>query len=248
MSGAHSYLILGASSDVGVELIRRLNGREENALFLAHCNSGADALARIVAKNGNALRTLPCDLGDGARLGRFIDEVASAVDAPTHIVHLAAPPFLHTKPTDFDEERFFRSMRVQVSSFLSVVRRFLPVMQKRKAHNKIVAVLSSVTLGKPPAQLLEYTAVKHALWGAVKSLASDTAGKRLNVNAVSPSMIGTKFLGGIDERIVRLCAEGSPEGRIARVEDIVPAIEFLLSPGANYIHGVNLNVSNGGAW
>ena len=242
------YLVLGASSDVGLELIRRLNERDAGSLFLAHYFSSASKIESIEMKNGNAVKMLRCDLGDGAAVGAFVDEIRQIVDAPTHIVHLASCPFLYTKLKDFDEGRFLRAMQVQVVSFLKIVGGFLPVMLKRRDHNKIVAVLSSVTLGKPPKQLLEYTAVKHALWGAVKSLASDTEGKKLNVNAVSPSMIGTKFLGGIDERIVQMTAEQSPEGRIACVGDVVPALQFLLSSDADYIHGVNLNVSNGGAW
>lgn len=245
MSFQKTYLILGASSDLGLELIRQLNQSEENVLFLAHYNSCSEKIMSIAMDKGNELKALRCDLANPEGVENLISEIRAVVDAPTHIVHLAAPSFLYTKLKDFDGARFFRSMQIQVVSFLSIVRAFLSVMIKRKEHDKIVAVLSSVTEGKPPRQLLEYTAVKHALWGAVKSLASDTEGKMLNVNAVSPSMIDTKFLDGIDSRIVQMNAEASPEGRIAGVGDIVPAIRFLLSSGADYLHGVNMNVSNG---
>ena len=59
-------------------------------------------------------------------------------------------------------------------------------------------------------------------------------------------MIETKFLKNIDERIVQMVAETSPEKRNAKPEDIVPVIQFLLSEAANYIHGENLGVTNGG--
>ena len=86
---------------------------------------------------------------------------------------------------------------------------------------------------------------KYLLLGFMKALAADYEGKEININSVSPSMIETKFLNQIDDRIVQMNAENSAENRNASVSDIVPAIVFLLSDAANYMHGVNLNLSNG---
>ena len=83
------------------------------------------------------------------------------------------------------------------------------------------------------------------LLGVVRQLAADNAGKKININAISPSMIETKLLSEIDPKIVALAAEGSNEKRNATVDDIVPGICFLLSDDSNYLSGVNLNLSNG---
>ena len=58
-------------------------------------------------------------------------------------------------------------------------------------------------------------------------------------------MMETKFLDNVDERIVQLNAYNSVGKRNAQVSDIVPAIRFLLSDASNYLHGTNLNVTNG---
>lgn len=156
-------------------------------------------------------------------------------------------PFAYMKLKDFDEKIFIKNLNIQLVSFVYILKKFLPIMAKRKANDKVVVMLSSYVIGKPPKFMLDYIIVKNALLGLVKSLASDYEGKKININALSPSMIETKFLNNIDERIIQMVKENSPECRNATVKDIVPVIKFLLSDAANYMNGVNLNVSNGSA-
>lgn len=245
MSFSNTYLILGASSDLGVALINQLNEEKSDCLFLAHFNSSKESLEKIEMKNGNSMKNFQCNLADSFSVEKFISDLSEVTEAPTHIVQLASSPFEYIKLKEFDSERFLTSMNIQVLSFVKILQKFLPIMVKRKSHNKIVSVLSSVTIGKPPKNLLEYTSIKYSLLGVMKSLAADYEGKKININSISPSMIETKFLKNVDSRFVQMVAEGSPEGRNATVNDVIPAIKFLLSDDSNYLHGINLDVSNG---
>ena len=243
-----TYLILGASSDLGVELIRRLDTEyaEGGATFLAHYHSSAARLEAITLAQKNRLVPIQADLGDMASVENLICVVKEQCDSPTHIVHLAAEPFRYMKLKEFDRDSLIRGIDVQVSSFARIMQEFLPIMAKRKAHNKVVVMLTSYLLHTPPKFVLDYVVAKAALYGLVRSLAADYLGKGVNINALSPSMIETKFLQNIDERIVQMTAEKSPEKRNATPADIVPVIQFLLSDAANYMHGRNLNVTYGG--
>ena len=79
----------------------------------------------------------------------------------------------------------------------------------------------------------------------MKSLATDYAGYGITVNAVSPSMIETKFLAETSHLIVEQAAAEHPMKRNAQVGDVVPAMAFLLSEEARFITGVNLPVTGG---
>ena len=242
-----TYLILGASSDLGVELIRRLGAEcsEGGATFLAHYHSSATRLKEIPLGK-NQLIPIQADLGDMASVESLIAEVKKHCASPTHIVHLAAEPFRYMKLKEFDRDSLIRGIDVQVSSFARIMQEFLPIMAKRKQHDKVVVMLTSYLLHTPPKFVLDYVVAKAALYGLLRSLAADYLGKGVNINALSPSMIETKFLQNIDERIVQITAEKSPENKNATPNDIVPVIQFLLSDAANYIHGANLNVTYGG--
>ena len=62
---------------------------------------------------------------------------------------------------------------------------------------------------------------------------------------VAPCMMETRFLADTPDLIVQAAAASNPMGRNARVEDVVPAMEFLLSEEAGFITGQTLGVNGG---
>ena len=239
------FLILGASSDLGIALIKKLNEEYSGSTFVLHYHSNDEKLKEMSFIRSNKAVFIQGDLSSRKGTAAFIDALKEKEIEPTHIVHLPASKMMFTKLKEFDTSRTEKNAQIQVYSFVEIMKAFLPGMAKKKDHCKVVAVVSSVVNGKPPKFMLEYTMVKSMLLGAVKQLAADYEGKMVNINAVSPSMIETKFLSEIDPRVIEMAATGSPEGRHAKVTEIVPAIAFLLSEESNYISGANLNVSNG---
>lgn len=240
-----TFLILGASSDLGIALVKRLNEEYSDSLFCLHYHSDDSNLKDIELKSGNTVKLFKADFSDESDVKRFISDLKEAGIEPTHVVHLPASKLVYTRLKDYDRERLEKNVQIQVYSFIEIMKEFLPAMVKRKDHSKVVVALSSVVCGQPQKSMLEYTAVKSMLYGVVRQLAADNAGKMVNINAISPSMIETKLLSEIDPKIVALAADGSSEKRNATVEDVVPGICFLLSDDSNYINGANLNMSNG---
>ena len=90
-----------------------------------------------------------------------------------------------------------------------------------------------------------YSIVKQAQLGLMRSLAAEYAGTSVNVNAVSPGMIETRFLDELPGMIKEATAAAAPSRRIAQPSDVIAAIEFLLSPKAAYITGIELPVTGG---
>lgn len=245
MESNKTFLILGASSDLGVALVKKLNEVYRDSLFILHYHSRADRFDGISFTAGNRYVPVRADLSEKEPVQALIEDIKKMDVSPTHIVHLPAMKMQFTKLKDFDRDRLDKNVRIQVYSFVEILKAFLPAMIKRKDHSKVVAVVSSVVNGKPPKSMLEYSLVKNMLLGVVKQLAADNEGKMVNINAVSPSMIDTGFLGDIDPRVIEMAASNSPEGRNASTSEIVPAIMFLLSKDSDYMNGTNLNVSNG---
>lgn len=78
----------------------------------------------------------------------------------------------------------------------------------------------------------------------MESLSAEYASKHVTVNAVSPSMIDTKFL-RIPDLVKQMNIEASPIKRLLTPEDVIPTFAFLLSPGADTITGQNIPVTAG---
>lgn len=239
------YLVLGGSSDVGCELLKRMNNEKNDSVFIMHYRTSKNTLEQIIPNNNNLIEYIQADLSDDSDVSKVITWVKEKYEAPTHIVHLPACKFSYGKLKDFSEEDYCKDMQIQVFSLVKILQAFLPKMAARKAYNKVVVMLSSNTIGVPPKYTMSYNMLKYSLLGLVKSLASDYSGKKICINGVSPSMINTKFLNQIDSRLIEMTMSGSVGGMNASTNDIIPAIQFLLSEDSDYINGINLNVSNG---
>lgn len=86
---------------------------------------------------------------------------------------------------------------------------------------------------------------KYAQLGILKALAAEYADKNIQINAVSPSMMETKFLTELSRFAVQQSAQSHPQGRNAGVDDVASAVEFFLSEKSDFITGQNLLVSRG---
>ena len=81
---------------------------------------------------------------------------------------------------------------------------------------------------------------KYALLGEVKALAKELAPFGATVNAVSPTMIDTKYVADTSPFVKKKMLDMSPLKRLAETNDIVPAIDFFMSEECRYITGDNL--------
>ena len=238
-------LITGASSDIGRALVRRLLENTETATVLAHSHRSADKLAALKEEFGDRLSLLQADFSQAPSVQQMVEEIASKHGTPTSIVHLPALRLTHERFTKFQWERFEEDMAVQVRSAIIVLKAFLPKMAKLP-RARILFVLSSVVHGVPPKYMTMYTTLKYTQLGLMRSLAAEYASTPVRINAVSPSMVDTQFLSEISEIAVQMSAAANPQGRNATTQDLLGAMELLLSPASDYIHGIDIPIAAGG--
>lgn len=241
-------LVTGASSDIGVELVRTLAAGP--MLVLAHGNSNVDRLRHLAESAPSKIVPLQADLRDTRAIAELLDAVERH-GTPRGFVHLPAAPLALERFTEQSWDDLLADLELQLRSAHCVLQRLLPKMQALRTANgprsKIVFVLSTVTCGLPPASMSRYVIVKHAMLGLMRALAAEYADKGVSVNAVSPSMVDTKFLAATPHKLAEIAAAKSPLKRNAQPSDIVPAIRFLLSSESDYMTGVNLPIAAGTA-
>lgn len=243
------YLITGASSEVGISFLKSLNKqleeKGEKAVILAHYASHAEQLLEL-KKETSALELtlLQADLAQPGEVDRLIARVAERCECPDYILHLPASKLTYNRIKQFNWQDILEDMEIQVHSLWEIGKNFLPKMGKR-GSGKVVVMLTSCTIGMPPKFMSQYVVAKYALLGLMKSMAVEFAAKGINVNGISPSMMETKFLEKIDDKIIEMNKDASPLKRNVKLEEVVPAIHFLLSEGSDYMNGVNLNLTDG---
>ena len=235
-------LITGASSDIGMALTRALL-QATDATILAHGFRNLTKLEALAGEFPARVIAMQADLADAAATAAFADAVA-AHGTPSALVHLPAPRVLYERFTKNKRAAFDTDMDVQVHAAVTLLQRFLPKMAKLP-RARVVFMVSSNVHGVPPKFMSQYTIVKYAQLGLMRSLAAEYAATPVRINAVAPSMVETQFLTDLSEFVVQSAAAANPLGRNATPQDVIGAIQFLLSPAADYISGVSLPIAAG---
>ncbi len=241
-------LILGASSDLGAELIRETDEKErtQRTVILAHYGQNAGVISELQQTCTHVeIRPLQADLSVHAEVCAMIGKIQETGLCPTHIVSFAAARCSYMRISEWKEAPVRKDMDIQFFSLAEVFRAFLPEMAER-GYGKVVVMLSAYTLEEPPKFLANYTSVKYALLGLMRSAAAEYGDRGLNINGISPAMIETKFLAGIGRKVREMNAEKNPRHRNLTVRDVIPSVLYLLSDEAEFVNGVNLNLTGQG--
>lgn len=236
-----TYLITGATSDLGKELINELVTNDSNNIIACGFND-----EHKLEEYKNKIQYYDVDLSSKDKVDEFIKILEAENIVPTHFVHFPALPVVNANFRNFDEERFSKDLDVQIFSAIKLSKYVLKGMKKAK-FGRMVFMQTSYTIAVPPKNVAAYTMTKSALGALVKSLALEYAKFGVTVNCVAPSMIETNFIKDLNHIVVEMSAAENPMGRNARVDDVVPAILFLLSEEARFITGVTLPITGGSA-
>ena len=116
---------------------------------------------------------------------------------------------------------------------------------KERKYGRIVNILTSYVIGRPPNNQSSYIVSKYSLLGLSKSLSVELGSYGITVNSVSPSMTNTNLIEKLPLKLKEIIANNVPVGRLADPNDITSAVLFLCSKNSSYISGENILVSAG---
>lgn len=246
--------VYGASRGLGRAAAEALAAEGARVAVLArHQSVLAAAAADLARTTGAEVVPFVCDVSRSEAARRSVQAVARHFGGLDILVNNSGGP----KAGAFDtlaEEDFAHAVDLL---FMSVVRTCLeavPLMRQR-GGGRIINI-TSVTVKQPVDNLMLSNAVRPAVVGFARSLATELAPHRITVNCVAPGYTRT-------ERVVELNAANaareqiSPEAveqrlvasipmkRLGEPHEIGSLIAFLASDRAAYITGTTLQVDGG---
>ncbi len=93
--------------------------------------------------------------------------------------------------------------------------------------------------------LAAYASTKAGLDAATRAMAREVGSRGITVNSIAPGYLATEMTHGLDESQMKQIACRTPLGRLGTPADVLPALDFLLSAGADFITGHVLVVDGG---
>jgi 3-oxoacyl-[acyl-carrier protein] reductase len=234
-------LITGASKGIGAAIALVL-ARDGYDIWLNYRSDhlAAAAVGSQVESLGRTCRLLCFDVADPAAVHAVLAPLLEQ-EAPCVLVNNAGFA-KDTLMVWMGESEWKDVLSVHLDGFFHVTKLLLVDMLKKRA-GRIVNIASTSGQCGMPGQV-NYSAAKAGLIGATKSLAAETAKRRVLVNAVSPGFIETEMIEGLPmERILPMI----PMGRVGQPAEVAEVVSFLCSDKASYLTGQVLSV-NGGAY
>jgi 3-oxoacyl-[acyl-carrier protein] reductase len=237
-------IVTGAASGIGRETAVRF-AKEKAAVAICDINEEglAETVEAIEAIGGQCLAE-EVDQRYQDQVEGFIDKVVDQFGTVDILVNNAGTGQFMAFAF-MENEEYDRIMDVNLRGMFFFCRAVLPTMMD-KDYGKIVNVTSIMSVVAGQGQSI-YNASKGAAKMLTQGIAVDVSGYNINVNAVGPGMVLTgltnNMLGDPDQ--AAWFEERIPMRRIAKPEDIAPAILFLSSDEAAYIHGISLFVDGG---
>jgi NAD(P)-dependent dehydrogenase (short-subunit alcohol dehydrogenase family) len=188
-------------------------------------------------------------VADAASVAAACDAVARETASLNALIACAG--VLRTgRMEDMRIEDFDLVMNVNTRGTFLAAQKALPLLRAGASGGtpSRVVLLSSLAATRPKIVSGAYAASKAAVSQLCRVMASEWAPSGVLVNALAPGTVDTPMVQALADPAA---SKGyrpsgvSPVGRIAQPDDIVDAIEFLLSDGAKYIAGATIPVDGG---
>ena len=230
-----TVLITGATSSFGQELITRL---PSDAKIIAQSRQ---SLPSKFSRDPRIINVIS-DLSKSDFLNDFESQIDfSQVD---EVVHFAAAPM---RMQNFSATKSEQLLADYQTNFLSVVSLLTKVAATRKQNQRQIRVVLMLTdmLRSPKKGETSYITSKFALLGLIKSLSAEYSGNDLRINAVSPSLVETKYVEHFPEFLRKDISNKHPMKRHCTVAEVMDSVEFLLSPQSSFINGQNIYINGG---
>lgn len=204
----------------------------------------ADEAERTAARFESA-EALPLDLADPHSIKACVE---AAVAAPGGLDGLINNGAIATgiggkTMEEIDVETWDRVMNVNVRGTWLMTRACLPAL-RAAGNGKVVNIASDTALWGAP-RLMHYVASKGAVIAMTKSMARELGPDGIAVNAVAPGLTLVEATAYVPEDRKRRYVDGRAMPRPQHAHDVVGAVLFLASDGADFVTGQTLPVNGG---
>jgi len=237
------FVVTGGSRGIGLEIAKMLLEQKAKVIICGRKQEGLDSAADSL-KAGERLKTVQGHIGKSEDVDRLFQIAIDAFGAIDGLVNNVGMNIV-TGVVDADPGLWNKIIDSNLNGTFLCARKAGQIMRDQK-KGKIVSI-SSIAGRRAAPFMGIYGIAKAGIEMMTKVLAQELAAFNIQVNAVAPCMVRTKFSEPfwsnteLHDQIVKTI----PLGRIAEPADVAAPVLFLCSKASDFITGQTLMVDGG---
>ncbi|HEV7277879.1 MAG TPA: SDR family NAD(P)-dependent oxidoreductase [Devosiaceae bacterium] len=225
-------LVTGAGSGIGEATARELYRRGAQLFLGVHSEEQVRALTEQLP--GSRARAF--DVRDRAAVAALVGAAVSAFGKLQLCVNCAGITGPAATPIpDYDADAFEEVIATDVTGMFLLLKHQIPALLGAGGGAIVNMSSANGVVGIPG--MAGYTAAKHGVIGLTRSAALEFAGQGVRVNAVAPGYVETPKVLAAGEEMLAQFRAAHPMGRLAKPQEVVDMILFLLSDQSSFATG-----------
>jgi NAD(P)-dependent dehydrogenase (short-subunit alcohol dehydrogenase family) len=238
-------VVTGASRGIGQAIAERLAEAGAKVVLSSRKLDGLEAVAAGIRATGGEALCIAAHNGDKAALQALIQGTVDAFGRVDVLVNNAATNPHFGTLLEAEDSLWQKTIEVNVMGNVWLTQAVVPHMQ-RQGGGKIINIASINGL-RPGRMQGIYSMTKAAVISLTQTLAMELAADQIQVNAIAPGLIKTKFARVIweNETLSNEIIQRTPAGRIGEPDDIAGLAVYLASAASNFATGQVFVVDGG---
>jgi len=237
------FVITGGSRGIGFEIAKLLIGQNAKVVICGRKKEGLEAAKEALA-GGDNIQALQAHVAKEADVENLFDQALEYFGKVDGLINNVGMNLI-TSVADADYSLWQKIIESNLNGTFLCSKKAGKIMRNQK-RGKIVSISSIAARRSAPAMGI-YGIAKAGIEMMTKVLAQELAPFNIQVNAVAPGMVKTKFSEPFwsNKEICAQIVRTIPLGRIAEPSDVAHPVLFLCSDASDFITGQTIMVDGG---
>ncbi|MGD9139328.1 MAG: SDR family oxidoreductase [Desulfobacterales bacterium] len=237
------FVVTGGSRGIGLEIAGMLLGQKAKVVICGRKQEGLDEAAKVLGAD-DRLVTLQAHIAKSEEVDHLFDTTIEKFGGMDGLINNVGMN-IGTSVVDADPGLWTKIIDSNLNGTFLCSRKAGQILRDRK-KGKIVSI-SSIAARRSAPFMGIYGIAKAGIEMMTKVMAQELAPFNIQVNAVAPGMVRTKFSEPFwsNSEFYEHIVKAIPAGRIAEPADVALPVLFFCSQASDYITGQTLLVDGG---
>lgn len=238
-------LITGASRGIGKAIAEAYADAGAKVVLTSRTQETLDEVAAEIESNGGTALPVAAHVGEMDAIQELLATVADAYGGVDVLINNAATNPHFGPMLTAEESHWDKTFDVNVKGYWRMIKACAPTMRQR-GGGKVINI-ASVAGQQPMAGMGIYGVTKAGVLMLTEQLGAELASMNVQVNAIVPGFIKTKFSKAIwdNDQLSGSVMKATPQHRMADPSELTGLAMYLGSDDSNFVTGTAFRIDGG---